>query len=153
MALEISLIVLTLVIIWLLVVSFYLARIYKFFRLLTKGNDNDTLLKVLEKILKEEKANKKDIRVLESSIAEISQEVVSHVQKTALVRFNPFKELGGDHSFVLSLLDGSNTGVLITGLHTRERTRVYVKKIKEGVSDLDLSNEEKRSLRLAQKQK
>ena len=74
-----------------------------------------------------------------------------HVQKIGLVRFNPFRELGGDHSFSLAILDGINSGVIITGLHTRDRTRIYMKEIKKGKASLELSSEEKKALAQAQK--
>jgi hypothetical protein len=57
--------------------------------------------------------------------------------------------MGGDHSFSLALLDAHLTGFIITGLHTRERTRVYIKKIEEGKCKQDLSKEEREALKKA----
>jgi len=57
----------------------------------------------------------------------------------------------GDHSFSLALLDGKDTGVVITGLHTRERTRVYMKAIKAGKGEHELSEDEKKALAKALK--
>jgi len=67
----------------------------------------------------------------------------------SLVRFNPFSEMGGDHSFSLALLDAHLTGFIVTGLHTRERTRVYIKKIDGGKCKQDLSKEEREALKKA----
>jgi hypothetical protein len=67
------------------------------------------------------------------------------------VRFNPFKELGGDHSFSLAILDSHDSGIVITSLHTRDRTRVYMKDIKKGKSESELSAEEKSALTSAEK--
>ena len=67
--------------------------------------------------------------------------------KINLTRFNPFDDLGGDQSFVLCLLDNTNSGAIITSLHTRETTRVYAKAIKNGQSEeLALSKEETKAL-------
>lgn len=67
--------------------------------------------------------------------------------KINLIRFNPFEELGGDQSFILCLLDNTNSGVIITSLHNRESTRVYAKAIKNGQSDnMALSKEETKAL-------
>lgn len=67
--------------------------------------------------------------------------------KMNLVRFNPFEEVGGDQSFILCLLDNTNSGVIITSLHNRSFTRVYAKTIKTGESDNSaLSKEESRCL-------
>ncbi len=64
-----------------------------------------------------------------------------------MTKFNPFNESGGDHSFSLALLDGEKNGIIITSLHTRERTRMYVKEIFGGKSKSELSSEELESLR------
>lgn len=67
--------------------------------------------------------------------------------KINLTRFNPFTNLGGDQSFILVLLDNTNSGVIITSLHNRDHTRVYSKSIKNGQSQgVSLSQEEKRAL-------
>lgn len=67
--------------------------------------------------------------------------------KIKLVKFNPFDDLGGDHSFILSILDNNNDGVIITSLHSRDVTRVYAKPIKNGEGDnVSLSKEEKSAI-------
>jgi len=63
-----------------------------------------------------------------------------------MVRFNPFLETGGDQSFAIALLDGNLDGIIITGLHTRETTRLYIKTVEKGKSRLELSKEEKEAL-------
>ena len=67
--------------------------------------------------------------------------------KIGLNRFNPFSDLGGNQSFILCLLDNTNSGVIITSLHNRDRTRVYSKPIKNGNGlKTPLSPEEKKTL-------
>ncbi len=68
-----------------------------------------------------------------------------------MVRFNPFSEVGGDHSFALAILDANSTRVVISSIHTRDRTRLYAKVIKRGKSEIELSAEEKKALAQAQK--
>lgn len=72
-------------------------------------------------------------------------------QKISIVRFNPFGDTGGDQSFVLAVLDAHNSGYVITSIHGREGTRVYVKPIDDGSSKYPLSEEEKRALGQAAK--
>lgn len=70
-----------------------------------------------------------------------------NIQKLSLTRFNPFDEMGGDQSFILCLLDNTNSGVIITSLHNRDTTRLYAKEIKNGQSEsAALSKEEKSTL-------
>ena len=74
----------------------------------------------------------------------------SSFQKSALVRFNPFEDTGGDQSFIIALLNSSNSGVLISSLHSRNGTRVYAKQIISGkAQDHELSKEEKETVEKA----
>lgn len=139
--------------VWLIVLTLLLARFLIFFKKLTKGVEVSDLKKVLEKLLLQAEANIKDVKDVNKRIDNLEADVKFHVQKVGLIRFNPFKELGGDHSFSLALLDANDSGVIITGLHTRERTRVYMKDIKKGGSAVELSTEEKKALASAQKKR
>jgi len=132
--------------IWLIAISIVLYRIFALFHKLTKGVEVTDLKKVLEKVLSQEESNKKDIEGLIRRLDIEEENGKFHIQKVGLVRFNPFKELGGDHSFALAILDGEDSGVIITSLHTRDRTRVYMKEVKKGKSDAELSGDEKKAL-------
>ncbi len=72
-------------------------------------------------------------------------------QKISIVRFNPFGDTGGDQSFVLAVLDAHNSGYVLTSIHGREGTRVYVKPVDDGKSKYPLSDEEKQALTQATK--
>ncbi len=72
-------------------------------------------------------------------------------QKISVVRFNPFGDTGGDQSFTLAVLDAHDSGYVLTSIHGREGTRVYVKPIDYGSSKYQLSNEEKQALSQAAK--
>ena len=120
--------------------------IFIFFKKLSKGVGKEDLIKILKNVLEIEKTNSDDISNIRKAIDMIEKKSTYHIQKMSLVRFNPFSEMGGDHSFSLALLDAHNTGILLTGLHTRERTRVYIKKVDAGKCRQDLSKEEKEAL-------
>ena len=75
------------------------------------------------------------------------------ISKVGLVRFNPFGDTGGDHSFSLAILDHMNNGIVISAVHARSGTRVYAKDIIEGKSSHNLSKEEAKALEEASKQK
>ena len=68
------------------------------------------------------------------------------IQKTGIVRFNPFNDMGGNQSFVIALLDDKNNGFVISSLFVKEGNRVYAKEIKGGKSDHLLSGEEKEAI-------
>lgn len=71
------------------------------------------------------------------------------VQRVGLVRYNPFEDTGGNQSFALALLDADANGVMLTSLHSRQATRVYLRTIVAGRCDAALSAEEAEALRQA----
>ncbi len=64
--------------------------------------------------------------------------------KINVTRFNPFENVGGNQSFILTILDQTDSGVILTSLHNRDLTRLYAKSIKNGQAENNtLSKEEK----------
>ena len=71
------------------------------------------------------------------------------IKKSALVRYNPFRDsgVGGLQSFSVANIDENGNGVVISHLYSREMTRVTAKEIKEwNPTDQELSPEEKESI-------
>jgi hypothetical protein len=93
------------------------------------------------------------LKSLEAKIGELSgrlervEKAESYFfQKLGLVRFNPFKEMGGDQSFSLALLDKENSGFIITSLNSRQGNRIFAKPLNKGNSTYQLSEEEKQAV-------
>ncbi|MFZ3301863.1 MAG: DUF4446 family protein [Microgenomates group bacterium] len=95
--------------------------------------------------------NTKEIKEIKSEFEIFKNLSKANIQKVGLIKFNPFNETGGDHSFSLALLDGHKNGIIITSLHTRERTRLYIKDVSSGKSKIELSSEEQKALQLSLK--
>ncbi len=144
-------IILTILSLWLVGVTVLGFYIFNYFRNLSRGTTKENIISILERAIAEQSITRGEMEKINDEIAKIKDLSQSYLQKVGFLRFNPFEELGGDHSFSLALLDAKDSGIIITGLHTRERTRVYVKNIKRGKAELELSVEEKKVLRLAQK--
>ena len=72
---------------------------------------------------------------------------VAAISRIGLVRFDAFADAGGAQSFALALVDDDGDGIVLTSLHSRPTTRVYVKAIRRGVADAPLSGEEEQALR------
>ncbi|MDO8488473.1 MAG: DUF4446 family protein [bacterium] len=81
----------------------------------------------------------------------VSSSPHSGLSKWSLVKFNPFSDTGGSHSFVICLLDNGKNGIILTSLHSRGLTRFYAKNVEGGKADQDLSGEEKQALNNALK--
>jgi hypothetical protein len=71
------------------------------------------------------------------------------VQRMGLVRYSPFEDTGSNQSFALALLDSEANGVVVSSLHSRQTTRLYLKPIVGGRSETALSGEESEALRRA----
>ena len=112
----------------------------KFFKKTEKTPEN--LKEVLEHLRKLEESNKKVAADLED-FKKLSKKTL---QKVGMVRFNPFKEMGGEQSFVIALLDADNNGFVISSLYGQESSRVYAKPIANGKSSYSLSKEEEKAV-------
>ena len=71
------------------------------------------------------------------------------IQRVGVVRFNPFPDTGGNQSFVVALLDARGDGVVLSSLHSRGGTRVYLKQLTAGKAETALSEEESEAIRSA----
>lgn len=135
---------------WLFILSFFFWRLSSHYNKLTKGVSEKSMREVLERLIKDNDVEKKDIEILKSYCDKIEKEGKIHIQKVGLVRFNPFKDTGGDQSFILSLVNANDTGVIISGLYSRSGTRWYAKKVSGGKGvEHELSDEEKAALKAA----
>jgi len=130
-------------IIWLIFIEVRLRkaniRISKFF----KGKKADDLEEVIFEILKREKNNEKAIKEIYEKIQNIDSRLLNSIQKVGILRYNPYKEIGGNQSFSIALLDEKQNGFILTSYHQRGGTRVYLKPIEGGRSEFTLTEEEK----------
>lgn len=136
--------------VWIGLFSWLVYRTIVHYNKLTKGVEKKSLTHVLEELLKNQKETGIKIDQITKRCQQIEQDEIPHIQKIGLIRFNPFTDTGGNQSFVLALLDGKNDGVVISSLHSREATRWYSKKIKDGKGqEHELSEEEKKAVQQA----
>jgi len=76
----------------------------------------------------------------------IEKKVQSCLQKTSILRYRAFENVGSDLSFSISMLDNNNDGFILTGIYGRNDSTTYAKPIEKGLSRYDLSAEEKEVL-------
>lgn len=112
-----------------------------------KGEDLESIINGQSREIKE---LDKEVQELFEISNKIHSLAFKSIHKVGVIRFNPFKDIGGDQSFAIALLDGKNSGVVISSLHTREGTRVYTKPVMKGESKkYPLSEEEKQAIKIA----
>lgn len=150
MVFNLELVGLSVSLIWLIILSVLFWKMSSHYNNLTKNASKKSLSAILDEVLKQIDLSKRDIDILKSRCDKIEKDGLLHIQKIGLLRFNPFKDTGGDQSFVLSLIDGNDTGVIISGLYSRSGTRWYAKRVVNGKGiDHELTDEEKKALKEA----
>jgi hypothetical protein len=86
---------------------------------------------------------------LEDRMATAEQRIDGCVAYTSLVRYDAMGELSGQQSSTMALLDAHRTGVVVSSILHRDQARVYVKQVREGESELELSPEELQAIEAA----
>ena len=124
-------------------------RLYRAYDFFMRGKDAETLENTIialgdeiRDLKAEDRANKDAIRVLNKNQR-------SSLQKFGIVRYNAFKEMGGNMSFALAELDYTNSGFIINTVHSREGCYLYIKTVDCGQTEVLLSAEEKEALEKA----
>ncbi len=119
-------------------------------KILFSGKDAKSLEKIIMSQSGELKEMDKEVQELFDISNRVHSLALKSIHKIGIIRYNPFKDIGGDQSFAIALLDGKNSGLVISSLHTREGTRVYAKPIIQGQSKkYPLAEEEKQAIKIA----
>ena len=113
---------------------------------LTRDSDGRSLEAVLDAHLDKVYEVSRELDELAARMAVLEEAQRRAFQRVGLVRYNPFEETGGNQSFALALLDAGGDGWVLSSLHARSGTRVYVKAITSGRADTGLSDEETAAL-------
>jgi hypothetical protein len=119
-------------------------------RLLT-GLESGDLEKLLGECLTENKILWTQLDTRRRAEEALGERLGGTYQKLGLVRYDAVANAGGQQSFSLALLDGSGSGIVLSGLQTRAEMRVYAKPVSAGSSPQTLTDEEKQAIEQALK--
>jgi len=86
---------------------------------------------------------------IQAETVELRERARHPLQKLGMVRFDAADDISGEMSCALAALDADNDGFILTSLYTRERSRVFVRKLTGGETDHELLDEEAEALREA----
>ncbi|MCG0275108.1 MAG: DUF4446 family protein [Thermosediminibacteraceae bacterium] len=126
-----------------------LSRLTKKYSAMMKGSDGKNLETILMEYAESVRTVISDISKVKERLSSLEKDALSAVQKVHIKRYNAFEDMGGNLSFSMALLNGHNSGVIITSIHGREESRVYLKPVVNGRSQHLLSPEEKEVLEKA----
>lgn len=82
----------------------------------------------------------------ELALLELSDQMDTGMSKMKLVRYNAFRDTGGQLSFALTVLNDNRDGYILNCMHNNSGSYIYAKEIKHGKCEFELSQEEEESL-------
>ena len=140
-------VVISIIFAWLVVLTGILFKTKAHYNNLISKTRKNNIDEILDELLNRDKQTKQELEIVKKELKIEMEKSLLHFQKVGLIRFNPFERSGGDKSFVISLLNYENSGIVINFIHTRDGLRVYSKKIKNGKGEeFELSEEEKKAI-------
>lgn len=137
--------IITNVILFILMVIAFLqiGRFKKKYQKFMQGKNAGSLETDIMKLYEDNTFIKNHVEKNRKDITELFNKQKLNFQKMGLVKYDAFKEMGGKLSFAIALLNEKNDGFIINSVHSSEGCYSYTKRVKDGDSQIALSNEEK----------
>ena len=89
------------------------------------------------------------VEILTDQLDEHKRHLDHALTNRAIVRYDAFRDAGGEQSASFALLDNYRSGVVFSAIAARDFARIYVKHLADGVADRDLSPEEQQAVAAA----
>ena len=138
-------VLLTVCLFFIIKVSFRLNKLFK-------GSKTETLEELMNEIVNHVANLNEKSDLHDKSLSTLSGRISKHGHGVKIMRFNPFKDVGGNQSFAVGIVNEDGDGVVLSSLYSRERMSVFAKPIMKGISDIELTAEEKTVVAEAQKE-
>jgi Na+-transporting methylmalonyl-CoA/oxaloacetate decarboxylase gamma subunit len=119
-----------------------LGSVEKRYRKFMRGVNNKNIEELIVGYLDKVDEAKNIAESVKGMYENIDNRLKDCVQKTSVIRYKAFEDVGSDLSFSIALLDDKNDGVILTGIYGRNESTTYAKPIDKGISRYDLSEEE-----------
>jgi hypothetical protein len=120
-------------------------RLKRFF-LGKKAKDLEETIISMQNDIADLKKAREDLR---GEMAFMDARIKKGIRKLQTIRFNPFRDQGGNQSFAIGMLNEEGDGIVLSSLYSRERMSIFAKPIKNNRSEFELSTEEKEVLEKA----
>lgn len=143
---NLALIIASVAVVLSLLALYFSGKLRKLRQIFGPDHQSDNLEEVITSITDKLKEFKTDHQALAEQVQQQGLKLETTFQYSSVIRFDSGGTDGGNLSFALALLDGHQSGMIVTSLHGREHNRIYCKAIVEGVSQTQLSEEEQEAL-------
>ncbi|MBQ9444630.1 MAG: DUF4446 family protein [Lachnospiraceae bacterium] len=119
------------------------------FRAFMMGQDGSSLEEKMMLLFSDVRKLKEHDLIHRNDIKEIQRILLTCFQKVGIVKYDAFREMGGQLSFSIALLDRLDNGFVMNSVHSASSSYVYTKEIENGECAIELSGEEKEALKIA----
>ena len=116
---------------------------------LSSGVDGESLEDMLINILENYSGISRQTEDNSEDIKDIYRRLHYAVQKIGIVKYDAFKQMGGNLSSVIAFLDQDNNGFLFNTVQNIDGCYSYVKQVRNGKSDVTLTDEEQAAMERA----
>lgn len=114
---------------------------------MTAGLEGANLEQVLAQYIGKVDGAERRMQTLEQMVGVLQAQIPHCFQKSHIIRYDAFEDVGGQQSFSVVFLDAGRNGILLSGVYNRMDMRVYAKYLTDGRSSHPLSQEEERALK------
>lgn len=126
-----------------------LSKLKKRYKKMMRGNNNKNIEDVINKYMDDIEKVEENSNNFMNQYDILNAKINKSIQKTSVIRYKAFEDVGSDLSFSIALLDGDNNGLILTSIFGRNESTVYAKPIDNGISRYEMSEEEEEALKSA----
>ncbi len=118
------------------------SRMKRQYAVLSAADGRASFVEVVSRKAEEVEALREDVLRLADDLRSTQRELQQAVRHVGLVRYDAFGDMGGRMSFSVALVDDHGNGFVLTSVHARSESRSYVKQLRGGMAEANLSPEE-----------
>ncbi|WJH36218.1 DUF4446 family protein [Paenibacillus sp. CC-CFT747] len=148
-----SLLLFALTLLLILIVWIKLRRMKKRYKQLLNGTSSTNVEELLIGMQARLDGFHEGVSHYSKAIDELQEQMKTSKTKVEVHRYNAFHHTGSDLSFSIAIVNEYQDGLVLTGIHSREETYLYVKPLEKGQSKYALSPEEKHVIGLTASKK
>ena len=117
-------------------------RMKRQYRVLSAADGRASFIEVVARKTEEVQGLREDVARLAGDLQGTQAELQQAVRHIGVVRYDAFGDMGGRMSFSAAMVDDHGNGFVITTIHARSESRSYIKELRGGKAEVNLSPEE-----------
>ncbi|OUM93710.1 MAG: hypothetical protein A9Z00_05660 [Thermobacillus sp. ZCTH02-B1] len=132
--------------VWIAVLSRRLSRLSRQYRAMIGGTGVADLETVIGGLQQRTVDAEREIGRLSEALGRLEEKVRLSAGRVGVLRYNAFNEQGSDLSFAVAIVNDERSGVVLSGIYSRDQTYVYAKPVTGGESPYPLTPEERQAI-------